>query len=152
MTLAARSQQRINLMLGLIAELGKRNLSVHETADFLRMTNAGAKNYMRDLRVSGLVTAVGQTFGDIGPRAPVYGLTSDQALINKFIADLHAFQLPKRRTKPCGTLLAQALQDPTRHVHLLRDDTYYVPVLHRFKPFRDGLVAALFGPAQGAHA
>jgi hypothetical protein len=152
MTLPARSQNRITMMSSLIAELGQRDITIQQAADHLRMTHAGGKNYMRDLRIAGLVTLIGATSGTVGVPAPLYRLTTGQAAIDTYLADLRAFRLPKRQTRPDGTLLAQALKDPTRHVHLLRDDAAgFKPVMHRFTPVRDSLFAALFG-APGAHA
>ncbi len=152
MTLPIRSQQRITMMSSLIAELGQRDVTIQQAADFLHMSHAGGKNYMRDLRVAGLISIVGETAGVVGQPAPIYRLTTDQAKIDKYLADLRAFRLPKRQTRPDGSLLAQALKDPTRHVHLLRDDAAgFKPVMHRITPVRDSLVAALFGAA-GARA
>ncbi|WP_147328073.1 hypothetical protein [Duganella sp. BJB476] len=116
------------------------------------MTHAGSKNYMRDLRHADLVAAHESTAGNVGPRAPIYHLTTDIQRIETFIADLKAQKpIPRNRTR-YGTLLERAEKDPSRHLHVMQDDTHYQPPMHRFKPFRDGLVAALFGPAAGAHA
>jgi hypothetical protein len=152
MTLPARSQHRITMMASLIAELARRDITVQQAADFLHMTHAGGKNYMRDLRIAGLIAIVSETTGTVGQPAPIYRLTTDHAAIDQYLADLRAYRLPKRQTRPDGTLLAQALKDPTRHVHLLRDDAAgFKPVMHRITPVRDSLVAALFG-APRAHA
>ncbi len=152
MTLPLRSQYRIQALTNLIAELSRRPMTVQQTADFLGMTHAGAKNYMRDLRTSGMIDAPDYRSGHVGPPAPIYHLTTNTACIAGYLAALQANE-PPPSCRPVGTtLLAQCLQDPTRHLHVMVDDTHYQPPMHRVKPFRDCLVAALFGPTAGAHA
>ena len=151
MTLPAPSQKRVAFMAGLVLELTARDLTIPQAAEHLGMTQAGAKNYIRDLRGANLVTSVGHIRGTAGQPAPIWHLTSDKAAIDQYMAALREGKAPKRPIGPRATLLGQALKDPARHLHMLRDDTHYAPTIHRFKPFRDPLVTALFG-APGAHA
>ena len=150
MTLSAQSKKRADHMVGLIAQLAKRDLTIQQTAEHLAMSSAGAKNYMRDLRGAGLVTVFGHRTGNTG-QAPIYSLVENEAAIEAFLADMRLGKPRQPAAPERATLLSQALKDPNRHIHLMRDDTYHPTTLHRFKPSRDALVTALFG-APGVQA
>lgn len=149
MSHSSRTQKRIDLLARLLAEFAKRDLSITEAAEIVQYTRSGARNFIRELRLAGLVQIGGEYAGGSSPPA-TYHLIGTPAQVQAYVDTISG--AAPRAPKPPSTLLERCLADPTRHLHVLRDDTYIKPVMHCFTPFRDGLVAALFGPAQGAHA
>lgn len=150
MKIAIRTQKRINKITELIAVLRQRDITAQQAADLLSMSTGGGKSYMRELRCAEVVDVITHRSTRAGQPAPVYRLTGDDAVIDAYLAALN--QCESHATpEPRSTLLERALKDPTRHVHIMHDDAHYQPTMHRFIPFRDALVAALFG-APGAHA
>jgi hypothetical protein len=152
MKIRIATQQRIDRLAILVDEFRRRDLTITQVADFLSLSHAGARKYVRELADWSLVTIFSYTFGSVGQRAPQFRLTGTSEQVAEFFAAVNAQEWAPPKQKGSISLLRQCQADPSRHLHLLCDDTPYTPVLHRFKPFRDGLVAALFGPAQGAHA
>lgn len=149
MTIPARTKFRIDTLSTLIDEFGRRSLTTTDAAAFLKCTRPAAKKRMRELRAADLI----EISTNIGGRVPLFRLVGSPEQIAKFIADVSAPPAP-RTPAPSRTLVEQCLADPSRHLHIARDDEPFVPRLHRFRPFRDGLVAALFGAptARGVQA
>lgn len=152
MTLTSRTRRRIDMLAELLGEFATRDLTVTQAADFLQYSHNGAKNYLRELCAAGLIAAGGTRAQHAGPPAPVFHLVAGQPEITQFIAAVQFTKAPPREPAQSRVLLSQALADPARHLHIANGDAKFIPRLHCLDPFRDGLVSALFGPAQGVLA
>ena len=150
MKIAIRTQKRINKITNLIAVLRQRDITAQQAAELLFMSTGGGKSYMRELSCAEVVDVICHRSTRAGQPAPIYRLTGDDAVIDAYLAALNLCD-PQIAAEPRSTLLERALKDPTRHVHVMFDDAHHAPTMHRFKPFRDPLVTALFG-APGARA
>jgi hypothetical protein len=145
MTTPTRTQYRFNKLSTLLAELSQRDLTTAQTSELLDCKRVTAIKRLSELRAAGLIKDGVCT----DRRVPLFHLVGSPEQIANFIADISVSR-PRRRavsraTAPSHTLVARCLADPSRHLHIAHDDEPFVPRLHRFKPFRDGLVAALFG-------
>jgi hypothetical protein len=149
MTIPSRTQHRIDMLSALLTELGRHDITTVQAAQFLDCTRSAAKKLVRELRAAGLIKV--STY--IDRRVPLFHLVGSPEQVAKFIADISVPPTP-RTPSPSRALVAQCLADPSRHLHIALDDEPFIPRMHWFNPFRDGLVAALFGApaAHGARA
>jgi hypothetical protein len=137
------------MLSALLTELGRHDITTVQATQSLDCTRGAAKKLVRELRAAGLIKV--STY--IDRRVPLFHLVGSPEQIAKFMADISVPPTP-RTPAPSRTLVERCLADPSRHLHIARDDEPFVPRLHRFKAFRDDLVAALFGApaAHGARA
>ena len=124
-----QTKNRIRLLTKLVAEFGRRDLTIKDACEFLMMTDAGAKKYLRDLKNVDLIIAGNRETAQQGRPELVYHLTADKQDVAKFLSDIAKGILPSRHmVKPA----AQEVRLPRA-------------------PFRHPMDIAFFGPA-GAHA
>lgn len=123
--------ERIEKIRKLLAALQARPLARDEISAVLEVGPSGVRKYLDDLRGMFTVDAVmGEDF---------VRLTTGDEKTRAFIAALEALapaRAPKRAARPV---------DPSRHIHIMRDDVHFPIRPHRAPIVRDALVAALFG-------
>lgn len=125
---------RIDRMRSLIAALKVRPLARDEIGAVLAVGPSGVRKYLVDLRgMYEVDTIVGEDF---------IRLTAGNEQTFAFLASL------KVSTKARQVKKAPKI-DPSRHIHIMRDDAHFPVRSHRAPIVRDALVAALFGPRGG---
>ncbi len=150
---AQRTQARIDNLKLLIATMGERGEMLRDDiGELLHFTPSGVRKYVAELREASLIELARYADGTATFLGwPVYKLVDDEQRVSEFIASLDAGGVSKRGPGSAKkSQLAVAQRMAGRHFHILSDDTHYAVRVSRTPPFRDPLVAALFG-APRAH-
>jgi predicted transcriptional regulator len=139
-----RTAERIERIRRLITELQDRDMRREDIADLLKMSPSGARKYIADLRESGVMEIARYADGTanfLGYAEYRLALGADET--RDYLANLATAPTSGRKAKvPEFTLAAR---DPSRHFHILADDTHYAIRVNREPAARDWCVAALFG-------
>lgn len=140
---------RVNNMRMIIDALKCGELVRDDIGGMLGFSPSGVRKYLSDLRDSGIVVVDRLIEATKHcPGIPVYHLTDDADLVERFLADLDANTVrPKRATKN----LIKVLRDTSRHIHIMNDDEGHNPRIEKVTPARrDEMVAMFFGPVPAA--
>lgn len=137
---------RADRLRALVIALQERQLMRDEIGELLQVGPSGVRKYVKDLgdkieiarHVDGNEKFIG---------FPVYRLAMTPDQTQSYLATLAAAPAA-RQVKPANTALRLAARDPSRHFHLMLDDVYFAPRLHRKPVARDPLVAAFFGSSR----
>lgn len=144
MTYAHRhTAMRTERLLALIAAFQTRHLMREDIGEILKVGPSGVRKYIKDLGAAiEIERYVDGTAKFIG--FPVFRLAMTAEEAKAYVAGLASDQtvLPGR---PSASALNIAAKDPSRHFHILADDTHYAVRLSRTPAMRDPLVAAFFG-------
>jgi hypothetical protein len=136
---AARVENLRNLVNALLAGDMLRD----EIGELLQVGPSGVRKYLADLGekvtvaryVDGTPTFIG---------FPVYRLAISAENAQAWLASMAA-EAPARATPGPKSAQSIAARDPSRHFHILEDDTHYAVRVSRNAPKRDFLVTAFFG-------
>jgi len=144
MTYAHRhTAMRTERLLALIAAFQTRHLMREDIGEILKVGPSGVRKYIKDLGAAiEIERYVDGTAKFIG--FPVFRLAMTAEEAQAYVAGLSAAPtaLPVRAS---ASALSMAAKDPSRHFHILADDTHYAVRLSRTPAMRDPLVAAFFG-------
>ncbi|MEH6434321.1 ArsR family transcriptional regulator [Massilia sp. DD77] len=135
---------RVERLRLLITTLQVRQLMRDEIGEILQVGPSGVRKYLKDLgsmiAIARYVDGTPTYRGD-----PVYCLAMTSEQIHAYLANLDAAPAARPGSQSMSALSRAAL-DPSRHFHIMKDDTHYAIRLSRAPIVRDPLVAALFGP------
>lgn len=126
---------RIENLRRLVAELLVRSMRRDEVGDLLEMGPSGVRKYIKDLgdRVTTVRT----------PDGPVYFIAMAPAQAQAYLTQLAAVPVSRATGRPKP--IAERALDPSRRIHIMKDDSHYSVRLHSAPAARDPLVAAFFG-------
>lgn len=134
---------RIDRLLILVAALQARHLMREDIGGILQVGPSGVRKYIKDLgaaiEIDRYVDGNNRFIG-----FPVYRLAMTAEEAQAYLAGL-ASSPTKLPCRPSASALSIAAKDPSRHFHILADDTHYAIRLNRTPATRDPLVAAFFG-------
>ena len=138
-----QTTQRVERTRILINALLAGDMTRDEIGEVLQVGPSGVRKYLTDLgNMLGIVRHIDSTPTFVG--FPVYRLavtaTEAQAYLDRLAANASARAVVESRSA-----LSVATRDPSRHFHILEDDTHYAIRPSRFPVGRDPLVAAFFG-------
>ena len=134
---------RTERLLALVAAFQTRHLMREDIGEILKVGPSGVRKYIKDLGAAIEIECyVDGTDKFIG--FPVYSLAISAEEAQAYVASLSAAPtaLPVRAS---ASALSMAAKDPSRHFHILADDTHYAVRVSRTPAMRDPLVAAFFG-------
>jgi hypothetical protein len=134
---------RVERMRNLVKAMIAGDMTREEIGELLQVGPSGVRKYLADLiDIVGIARYVDGTATFVG--FPVYGLVINakeaQSYMDSLVADA-----PPRATPEPRSVCALAARDPSRHFHILADDTHYPVRVSRAPVQRDVLVAAFFG-------
>lgn len=142
-----KTAQRTERLLALVAALQTSHMMREDIGELLQVGPSGVRKYIKDLgaaiEVDRYVDGTGKFIG-----FPVYRLAMTPEQAQAYLTGLAAAP-EARRTRASASALSIAAKDPSRHFHILADDTHYAVRVSRSPVARDPLVAALFGPRGG---
>lgn len=140
----SKTVARIEGLRRLIVALQAREMMREDIGELLQVGVSGVRKYVSDL---GAVIEVARFVDGNNrfPGYPVYRLAVSAEEAQAHLASLAA-EPRARKPKPSMSALSVATRDPSRHFHILADDTNYAIRVSRAPVARDPLVAALFGP------
>jgi hypothetical protein len=146
----ARSLIRHSNLKKLVFSLRDNPMQRDEIAGIFKFSPSGARNYIKDLRLAGLITIIGYP-DERGPHRglPLWGIVLDAAHVEKWLSRLDAGEcagVHKQRPKN----LMIAMKDKTRHFHILSDDAHFNVKVSRSKGKPDPIAQHLFGRAPAA--
>lgn len=128
----------------LVTTLQSSELMREDIGSLLKVGPSAVRKYVQDLDgVIEIARFVDGTSTFLG--YPVYRLAMTLEQAEEYLASLATAPVA-RRSKPSMSALSVAARDPSRHFHILADDTHYAIRVSRSPVARDPLVAALFGP------
>jgi len=109
--------------------------------ELLQVGPSGVRKYLAELgtRVGRRVDAT-----DTLNIVTVYCLTITASEAQDYLDGLASNACARAVVEPKSSLLIAA-RDPSRHFHIMRDDTHYAIRPNRTPPMRDPMVAAFFG-------
>ena len=138
-----QTAQRVERLRNLINALIAGDLVRDEIGDILQVGPSGVRKYLADLgdkvEISGYIDGTATFIG-----FPLYRLAISADEARAYLATLEASALPRAVAQPVSAR-SIAARDPSRHFHILEDDTPFSIRISRSPVMRDVLVAALFG-------
>lgn len=146
--------RRADHIRNIIARMRNSELTFADIQQILCMSPSGARKYVREL-LSAEVIVIDRSehirrIAGKGSEQMIhyYKLTDDESKIDKLLAALSAPRAEKKKEEePRKRVLTG---DPSRHFHIMEDDTHYPVKTQRKVPAPDPLLAAFFGMAGAA--
>ncbi|RFP19158.1 hypothetical protein [Duganella sp. BJB475] len=130
MTAANQTQHRIKSLQTLVAEFGRREMTMVDVGELLDISISGARKYTYDLIAAKIIVQANPQNPGFTKVMKVFGIAADPALIEQFLAELALGNLPSRQPwAPPPVVVRQARA-----------------------AFRHPMDIAFFGEARGAHA
>lgn len=133
----------------IVALMRTKELTFADIQEVLCMSPSGTRKYVRELLSSDVIVIdrsehIRRIAGK-GSEQMInyYKLTDDESKIDKLLAALSAPRAEKKKEEePRKRVLTG---DPSRHFHIMEDDTHYPVKTQRKVPAPDPLLAAFFG-------
>jgi hypothetical protein len=132
----ARTAERNERTRLLIVTLQERNLRRDEIGSLLKIGPSGVRKYLADLcQMIELVRDSDE---------PVCRLRADEEKARAFLASLEAQPVSRPMKNRPPTPLELAARDPSRHIHVMRDDEEFKVRIHRGIPSHEPVMAHFF--------
>lgn len=144
----AATERRNASLCRLVAELSLREMTVPDVADFLDFSTSGARKYIRDLRMLGVLKIARHEKGFLCSQdTPVFALTTDAWTVAEFLAllDMPGQAHAPIVVAPPAPVHILAVPASVSFVHIMGDDSPYRVRPGHLPVKRDPWVAAIFG-------
>jgi hypothetical protein len=138
-----QTTQRVDRLRNLVNALLAGDMTRDEIGEVLQVGPSGVRKYLVDL---GSKVTIARRI-DVTPTFvgfAVYRLTISAEEAQDYLASLVGAATPRAVASPMSAERIAA-RDPSRHFHILADDTPYAVRVRRAPVARDVLVAAFFG-------
>lgn len=138
------TKRRVELMRKMIDRFRQGEAMFDELAELIGFSPSGTRGYLKELIDADLVfldrriNVVARSIGQA-----VYVLTDNEDLVDAYIASMG---IPQPERAPKERIAHGLPTDPTRHFHIVQDDSSYpVKVARLNAPAPDPLLAQFFG-------